>query len=152
MNNTTCGAELMVLSDLIYLRSVRSFVRRLAESAGFSHEGANRIELAVDEVFSNAVEHGSGNSRSQVAIRCSPTDELIRIIVSDTGSGSDVNAGWPDTWFDIVRKGAQPGAERGHGLFLAYSMTDKMGIESNSIGGVDVHLIVYREESLVAKG
>ena len=71
-------------------------MRKLAESAGFSYERAYRIELAVDEVFSNAVEHGSGNSRSQIAIRCSPTDELIRII--ETGSGSDVNAGWPDTW------------------------------------------------------
>ena len=144
MTDTTCDAELRVKSGLIYLRPVRAFVRKLAENIGFCYERAGRIELAVDEVFSNAVEHGSAGSSSKIVIHCSPTDEMIRLTVSDTGRGSSSNAGWPDTWTDMVKKGSQPGAEKGHGLFLTYALTDRMSIESNSMGGVDVHLVIYR--------
>jgi anti-sigma B factor antagonist len=100
----------------------------------------------VDEVFSNAIEHGSAGSDSQVVIRCSLADELMGITVSDTGSGRGGNTGWPDTWADIVKRGARPGAERGNGLFLAHTMSDRMSIEPNSLGGVDVNLTVYREK------
>lgn len=144
MSNVACDAELRVPSDLIYLRSVRTFVRKLAESIGFCHERANRIELSVDEVFSNAVEHGSAGSCSKIAIHCLPTDKKIKVIVSDTGPGIDANTGWPDIWTDLVREGSQPGTARGHGLLIAYLLTDKMSIESNSMGGVDVHLVICK--------
>lgn len=150
MTDTTYNAELSVQSDLIYLRSVRAFVRKLAEGVGFCRERLNDTELAVDEVFSNAVEHGSVSPRSPVMIRCFLTDELVSITVSDTGSRGEGNTGWPDTWSDIVRRGAQPGAERGNGLFLAYSVSDSMSIEPNSMGGVDVHLVVYRARPALA--
>ncbi len=80
-----CEMELKVPSDMIYLRPVRAFVRELAEGLGFCHEKANDIELAVDEIFTNAIEHGSDDTGSSVMVQCLSTDEMMKIIISDTG-------------------------------------------------------------------
>ena len=69
----------------------------------------------------------------------------MRITVSDTGRGEDSNAGWVDAWANVVREKTKPETERGHGLLLARNLTDQMIMESNQMGGVDVHLVVYKE-------
>ncbi len=150
MSNTAYDAELKIPSNLIYLRPVRSFMRDLAENAGFSHKKVSNIELAVDEIFTNAIEHGSAGSGSQIVIHCLSTDEMMRIVVSDAGRGKDSEStGWLDAWSDVVKEKTQPGTERGHGLFLAHNLADEISIEPNSMGGVDVHLVIYREEQRV---
>ena len=144
--HTTGEVELEVPGDLIYLRPVRAFIRELTQNMGFSHERVNSIELAVDEIFSNAVEHGSASSRSQIVIRCLVTEEMVRVVVSDTGHGEGSDAGWLGAWSDAVEEEARPGTERGHGLLLAHNLTDEMKMDLNSAGGVDVHLVVYKEK------
>jgi len=69
----------------------------------------------------------------------------VRITVSDTGRGVGSNTGWVDAWTNVVREKTQPGTERGHGLLLARNLTDQMIMESNQMGGLDVHLVVYKE-------
>ena len=145
MSDIACGAELRVPGDLIYLRPVRSFIRELAKDIGFPHERVSDIELAVDEIFSNAIEHGSTGSGSQIVIYCLSTEESLRITVSDTGRGESSDMEWIDAWTNVVRDKTQPGTERGHGLLLARNLTDQMIMESNQMGGVDVHLVVYKE-------
>ena len=151
MSDIARDAELRIPSDLIYLRPVRVFIRELAESMGFCHRKVNDIELAVDEVFSNAIEHGSDGSGSWIVICCSSTDEMMRVVVSDTGRGRDSNTRWLDAWSDMIREEARSGTERGHGLLLVHNLTDEMRMESNSMGGVDVHLVVYKEGQRVAQ-
>ena len=150
MSDIAYDAELRIPSDLIYLRPVRSFMRELAENTGFSHEKVSDIELAVDEIFANAIEHGSAGPGSQIVIHCLSTDEMMKIVVSDAGRGKDSEpAVWLDAWSDVIKEKTQPGTERGHGLFLVYNLADEMGIEPNSMGGVDVHLVIYGEEQRV---
>ena len=144
--HTTRDLELKVPGDLIYLRPVRAFIRELTQSMDYSHERVNSIELAVDEIFSNAVEHGSASSGSQIVIQCLVTEEMVRVIVSDTGHGEDSDAGWLAAWSEAAKEEARPGTERGHGLLLAHNLTDEMKMDPNSMGGVDVHLVVYKEE------
>ena len=144
MSDVVYDAELRIPGDLIYLRPVRSFIRELAENIGFCRERVGNIELAVDEVFSNAIEHGSADSGSWIVIHCLSTDEMMRVIVSDTGRGKSSNKRWIDAWSDAVKEKAHPGTERGHGLLLARNLIDEMSMESNSMGGVDVHLVVYQ--------
>ena len=141
------GTELRIQSSMIYLRPVRAFVRELAEGAGFSREKANNIELAVDEVFANALEHGSADTESPVIIQCLSTDDMIKITVSDTGSGGVSDTSWINAWTDVVKEETESQTERGHGLLLAYNLTDKMSMEPNLTGGIDVHLVVYKEGS-----
>jgi anti-sigma regulatory factor (Ser/Thr protein kinase) len=143
--NIPCDAELRIPGDLVYLRPVRAFIRELAESIGFRRERISDIELAVDEVFANAIEHGSLGSESRIVMKCLPTHEMISVVVSDTGQGRNPNTEWIDAWSDAVRGKIRPWAERGRGLLLARALADEMSMESNSVGGVDVHLVVYKE-------
>jgi len=145
LSDLVCGAELRIPGDLLYLRPVRAFVRELADNTGFNDKRVDDIELAVDEVFSNAVEHGSDGCSSQVVVRCSLTDEKMGITVSDTGRGKVSDTSWLDAWSDAVGKRTRLGTERGHGLLLARNLADEMRMESNTVGGVDVHLVIYRE-------
>ena len=144
MENAACRAELTVPGDVIYLRPVRAFARALAENIGFSGQKVNDIELAVDEIFSNAVEHGSGGVFSQVGITFLLNEDSLRIVISDTGQGKNANSGWCEAWAKAIKKNTSPGTERGHGLLLAHGLADEMIMESNPAGGVDVHLIVHR--------
>ena len=146
-----CGEmELKVPSDMIYLRPVRAFVRELAENIGFCHEKASDIELAVDEIFTNAIEHGSDDAGSSVMIQCLLTDEMMKIIISDAGRREDSNTNWSYAWANAIRKKTESGTERGHGLLLAHNLADEMSMESNSTGGVDVHLVIYKERQRIA--
>ena len=145
-----CEVELKVPSNLIYLRPVRAFMRELAENIGFCHEKASDIGLAVDEIFTNAIEHGSDGAGSSVMIQCWANDDMMKIIISDTGRGEDPSARWSNAWADAVRERTESGTERGHGLLLAHNLADEMSMESNSTGGIDVHLVMYKEGQRVA--
>ena len=152
MSDIAYHAELRLPSNLIYLRPMRAFIKDLAENIGFSHDKIYDIEIAVDEMFSNAIEHGSVGPKSCVMIRCVSNDNMMRVIVSDAGQTNGSNLAWIDAWLDAVkREKKRPDTERGHGLLVAHSLTDEMNIESNSMGGVDVHLVVYKEKQRIAQ-
>jgi anti-sigma regulatory factor (Ser/Thr protein kinase) len=152
LDDITYHTELRFPSNLIYLRPVRAFVKELAENIGFDHDRVSDIGLVVDEVLSNAIEHGSVGPRSWIALRCLPTDDMIRIIISDAGHGDGSRPGWIDAWPDAVkREKMHPDTERGHGLLVAQSLADEMSLESNSMGGVDAHLVVYKEKRRIEK-
>ncbi len=151
MRDVACEVEMKIPSDMMYLRPVRAFVRELAENIGFCHEKANDMELAVDEVFANAIEHGSAGTGSPIIIRCLSTDDMMKIIVSDTGRGKNPDTEWVSAWTDALKEEAKSRTERGHGLLLAHSLTDEMGMKSNSTGGVDVHLAMYKEGQRIAQ-
>ncbi|MFC1713638.1 ATP-binding protein [Candidatus Poribacteria bacterium] len=143
MCGIACGTELKIQSDMIYLRPVRAFVRKLAESAGFCHEKASDIEIAVDEIFTNAVEHGSADTGSPVTVQCLSTDEMIEVTVSDTGTGES-DTSWISAWPDVVKKEVDSHTEKGRGLLLAHKLTDEMSMEPNLTGGINVHLVIYK--------
>jgi anti-sigma regulatory factor (Ser/Thr protein kinase) len=145
------NAELRIPGDLIYLRPVRSFIKELAMNMDFSHQRASDIELAVDEVFSNAVEHGSAGSKSQIIICCFFSEEIMEIKISDAGPGKGPNTKWISAWSNAVEEKVQPGTERGHGLLLVHQLIDNMSIGPNSFGGIDVHLVIYKERQPARK-
>jgi anti-sigma regulatory factor (Ser/Thr protein kinase) len=124
---------------------MRAFVRELAEELGFCHEKVNSMEVAVDEVFTNAIEHGSASVDSPVVVQCLSTDEMMEIVVSDTGGGEDRDTSWVSDWTHVVDDEIESWTERGHGLLLAYRLVDEMSMEPNEIGGIEVHLGMYKK-------
>lgn len=146
MNCNDYNAELRIPSNLIYLRPVRAFMKELAMKMGFSEKRANDIELIVDEVFGNAIEHGSVDCNSQILVRCFSTKEILKILVSDTGPGGGPNTNWIKALSKVIKEKVRPDTERGHGLLLVYSLADEMDIEPNLVGGIDVHLVINKEK------
>jgi anti-sigma regulatory factor (Ser/Thr protein kinase) len=124
---------------------MRVFVRELAENLDFCHEKSNNIEIAVDEVFTNAIEHGSADAGSPVVIQFLSTDRMIEVVVSDTGGGEVLDTSWVNAWTDVVKNETESWTERGHGLLLAYNLVDEMSMKSNEMGGIEVHLVIHKE-------
>lgn len=151
MCGVACRMELKITGNMIYLRPMRVFVRELAEELGFCHEKVNGIEVAVDEVFTNAIEHGSASIGSPIVVQCLSTDEMMEIVVSDTGGGENLDTSWVSAWTSVVDDEIESWTERGHGLLLAYRLVDEMSMKSNEIGGIEVHLAMYKKGKQIAQ-
>ena len=145
MCGVACGMELKITGNMVYIRPMRAFVRELAEELGFCHEKVNDIEVAVDEVFTNAIEHGSAGIGSPVVVQFLSTDEMMEIVVSDTGGGEELDTSWVSDWTNVVDGEIESWTERGHGLLLACRLVDEMSMESNDIGGIKVRLAMYKK-------
>ncbi len=133
-------AELRIPSDLIYLHSVRAFVKELAKDLGFDPERINDIEVATDEILSNAIEHGSKGVDSEVVIFITLNEESMKIVIRDYGKDEPLNDNLFEVWSKATASNIENNLERGRGLRLAWLLSDDMHMESNSAGGLDVHL------------
>ncbi len=146
MDSITYDAKLRIPSNLIYIRSVRAFIKELAENLGFCAEKVQNIELATDEIISNAVEHGSEDSDSKISILCSSNDEEMIVTIRDQGR-NNTEKRWSEVWANVISNEVYVGTERGHGLLLARLLSDDMNIETNSTGGLDVRLTWFNRGS-----
>jgi serine/threonine-protein kinase RsbW len=68
------------------LETVRVFVVQAAEDSGMEAKTVFSIELAVDEAFSNIIEHAyGGESHEQVECSCRSTEDRLIIMLKDCG-------------------------------------------------------------------
>lgn len=104
------------------LASSRAMVREVATGHGVAAHRADDLAMAVNEIVSNALEHGGGVAQQRV------WDEEHGLIceVSDPGSGFD------DPFAGYRRPNAA--GSRGRGLRMARQLCDLMRISSTSTG------------------
>ncbi|MBV9161194.1 MAG: sensor histidine kinase [Pseudonocardiales bacterium] len=108
--------------QLDQLATLRVFVTSHASHAGVAPESVEQFVQAVDEVATNAIEHGGGSAVLQLWI--DPNTMVCEI--SDTGTGlRDPLAGQlpPDHF-----------AAGGHGLWLARQLSDLLELHSDPAG------------------
>jgi anti-sigma regulatory factor (Ser/Thr protein kinase) len=92
----------------------RRIAREFAEDV-MQSEQATKLDMAVTEVFSNAVRHSG--SEAEILLALTQKDEFLCVRVSDGGTGL------------VPRPGAmttEPGA--GYGLFLVEQLTRRWGM------------------------
>lgn len=96
-------------------------ITRIAGLAGLEPDRVARLTLAVNEIATNAIQHGGGEAGVTVQIE---TDRVV-IEVSDTGPGipTDVPTDLPD-----------PEATHGRGLWLANQLCDEVQLRSGATG------------------
>lgn len=78
-------------------------------------EADRSLPLAIEELLSNAIEHGStGDSPDEIAITVSPTEtqDHVHIRIADTGPGI------PDVELTPIREGTETQLEHGSGIGL----------------------------------
>ena len=137
--------ELKVPSDVYYLESVRAFIGKLSETLKFSKKRVADIQLAIDEICSNAVYHGSTSVACGIQLNISVDAHALEIVVSDTGGNSTANWSTSEKLAEIQAQ-RSPSGERGHGLYLIECLADAHKLQSNAVGGTDVTAIFYRDE------
>lgn len=104
------------------LSASRSLSRWVAQRCGLSSERAQDLTLAVDEVVTNAIEHGPG------AAQQSMWSEGGSLICEVTDRG----AGIPD--LPAALAAPEPDAHRGRGLWLARQLCDRVAIDPGPQG------------------
>jgi serine/threonine-protein kinase RsbW len=76
----------LIPADFYNLEIIRQFVGNAAEESGFHEDDIYRIQVAVDEAFSNIVEHAYGGlSGLEVVCICRKTESDLEIVLVDEG-------------------------------------------------------------------
>ena len=136
--------ELKIPSAVFYIEPVRAFIGNLAQSLGFPRKRVTDIQLVLDEVCSNAVHHGSANATVGVKLRIAVDAHALEILVRDTGSGNARQKNWlTHERLLEIEASRSPTSERGHGIFIAKSLSDTHEMRSNEAGGTDVRVVFY---------
>jgi serine/threonine-protein kinase RsbW len=138
--------KLTVPSCLKYIPPIQMFIGQLAQQLGFCRTRIYDIELIIDEVCSNAIEHGSETPDSGIDVTLMFDSSKLEIHVRD--KGKSVRENWLATGrLDEVSQKMTPDSERGHGIFLAEKLSDSLEMRTNPLGGTDVQIIFYLSTS-----
>ena len=74
------------------LDRVRKFFVQASKDFGMSRNAVDQIELAVDEAFSNVIEHSyGGESQEMIECSCQDANDRLIIVIKDCGKPFDPN-------------------------------------------------------------
>ena len=131
--------ELQLPSQFTYIQPLQAFVGKLTEQLGFCQTHIYNVQLIIDELCSNAIEHGSQSSTSGIELQLLIDCAQLEILIRDKGKSNQQN--WLATGrLDEVRREMSPDRIRGHGLYIANELADHLEMHPNSLGGTDVRV------------
>jgi anti-sigma regulatory factor (Ser/Thr protein kinase) len=121
---TTSGIGRRFSRETQQLTRIRRFVRSWLGEQGVDDDVVDAFELAVSELATNAIQHGSGD---EIDIQLSAArDGLVAIVAADSERVGDIGA--VDSW-----RIAPPEAISGRGLGIVAAVMDS--IEFSGDGG-----------------
>ncbi|MBV9334124.1 MAG: ATP-binding protein [Candidatus Eremiobacteraeota bacterium] len=110
-------------SDIKNVALARQSIASFAVSCGFPEEDVSDIRLAAGEALSNAVEHGSGTSARNILVECTFENELLTIVIEDSGSSFTEPS---------MQATVEPDDRgRGFGIFLMRRLMDEVTFDRN---------------------
>lgn len=142
----TGSSHITVPASLSYLRPVINFVENLAEAHGFDQEERMDICLALEEIFSNVVEHGfSSDSEQNFAISLRPDSTGLTVTVREKGLPFDP---------ELIPEYSPPKAEddadaSGLGTFLMKRMVDEIDHRNLGREGREISFTKYLKQNRI---
>jgi serine/threonine-protein kinase RsbW len=127
------------------LDKICRFVNQVAREAGFDEAALYAIETAVDEAFSNIIDHAyGGENKGEVECICScdPACETLTVVLHDYGKPFDPGK-IPDP--DIASS-LENRKERGLGLYFMRKLMDEVHFEFSREHGNTLVLTKRKEE------
>lgn len=123
MNRSKSKYNITVEASTDHLAEVRNFVARHAENCGFSPKQASDIRLAVDEAFTNIIEHAYKNDKNRkIDLEFECNGEQLRISLYDTGNSfSEKKYKKPD-----IKKRVKQRKGGGVGVYLIKQLMDEV--------------------------
>jgi serine/threonine-protein kinase RsbW len=136
-------SRLVVPSDTKYLQLIGDYISNIAKIAGFSIEEIKKIELAVDEACTNAIEHAyNSNSSRHFTIRTYFTAKELGIVVQDKGKPFNSKLLEKPLVVDKSKEG-------GMGLILMRKTMDEVKFVIKKGGVKEFHLTKYKSKKNV---
>jgi serine/threonine-protein kinase RsbW len=126
-NNSNKNITRIFPANFDSLNPVREFVAKQASGMGFSEKGVYAFQMAVDEAFTNIVEHAYGGECHQdVECTCLTGERYLTVIMKDCGDTFDPqNVPEPDLDTDLANRPVG-----GLGLFLIRQLMDEVTFET----------------------
>ena len=114
------------------LPKISEFIKEIATNAGMDDAKVYQIRLAVDEAFTNIIEHAyGGEGKGDIDLSIEPIKEGIKIIIRDQGESFDPDT-IPQPECDVSIDELKT---RGAGLYLIHQLMDKVNFESDASKG-----------------
>lgn len=137
--NVEKSYTMCVPADLSFSSSIRRVSEEVFKYLGFKDPELFRFILVVDEIFMNAVQHGSAENSYVHMDFTYVKDEKIKVIVDDEGTGTGPT---PDEVkekmaFEFQRHDPQKTSGRGLAQ-IALNLADSLTFEKNTYGGIRV--------------
>ena len=110
------------------LGQIRDFVGAEAQSAGLEPQAVYRLQLGVDELISNTIEHGYAGLECDktIALAFEDRDSYVKIVVEDEGTPFDPRQHFSFDMLDMPLDARRLG---GFGIFLSLSAIDELVYE-----------------------
>ena len=136
--------SLTVPASLHSLKQIRDFVMVAARLAGLDERRAYRLRLGVDEIATNAIEHGYADLEGENILRIiSQADEReVKIVLEDRGRPYDPRSTPPPDDFELPLEQRSTG---GLGIYLVQRSVDEFFYERQ--GKWNRNTLVMKTES-----
>jgi len=136
--------RIIVNANLAQLTAISRFVTSWARDAGFDEERIQDIELAVEELCTNIIQHGySPGSSGTIEIRCEDEGEWGSIYILDRAPHFD-----PCSWSSSPsRKDISTTKPGGRGIAIVNRLVDGLEYEENPDGGNCVRMIKKKQSN-----
>ncbi len=86
INTNSFSSTLILPTRLDHLHPLLAYTQKLAEIVGFSHKEQQQLELAVEEIFTNIIQHGfENNSQETFQVNFEITSTKIVVKFSEKG-------------------------------------------------------------------
>lgn len=117
------GMELKINADVNYLGIVRQTIKGLCLKEGMDENTTNSVELAIEEILLNLIEHGNDFDPWQILrIKVEFQKQQLKIVIRDYGDPYDITRHKELSLKSSVAKGAK----RGVGTFLVNQLMDQV--------------------------
>lgn len=111
------------------LEAVRGFVGDAAEACGLGSQSVYAVQLAVDEAFTNIIEHAYGgeSQKEKIECTCKIGNESLTVVIRDCGRPFDPTE-VPDP---NLKASLEDREEGGLGLFFMRQLMDEVTFSFN---------------------
>ncbi len=124
-------------AELGQLAAIRSFVVETSRSLGAAESAIADLELAVDEICTNSIQHGYGGEDGEIELTVERDGPSIRVVVRDWGGTFDPGqVPTPDLELPLEER-----LLGGLGLFLVRKLMDDVRFEFSRERGNSVTMV-----------
>lgn len=125
------------------LASLSEFIAKAAERAGFNEIEVYELQLAVDEAFSNIIEHAyGGEGLGDIECYCFDSEDSFKITLHDWGKAFDPDSiPKPDFTLPIEKMNS-----RGAGLVLIRKIMDDISFRFTETEGNFLTMVKKKQE------
>jgi anti-sigma regulatory factor (Ser/Thr protein kinase) len=153
MDNTNQETKITITlpTSAYFVSGIRDFTLNMVKNTtNFEEKWAYRFQSVIDELCNNAIEYGSAEGQDIKVTFIFKTDDYLRIIVEDTGTGKNKidAAGLQKIYDERHAPGYVFSGIRGRGLVkIVGEWSDELKFEDRPEGGLKISIIKHLKDA-----